>query len=304
MKWKLALSGLAASWGFIAVLVAAVSLGSLALAFSRLAIAAAALATIALVRGHTLRPGKALPELILLGVLQAAHWVLFFEAVKLGSVALAVLTFYTAPVLLAAFAPAFLPERTSRVALAALPVGAIGIGLVAFSGDDGGRFSLGAVAAGLGSAVTFAALIVVSKRLLTNGTSPMTVALWDCIVGALVLSPALLFVGQVIPSGLADWSSVLVLGVVFTGLSTLFYTAVLRHVTAQAAGILTFLEPVAAVILAALLLGDDLTLATVIGGALVVAAGVAVVVFDSSGPRRLRPLPGSEWQPTSARDEA
>ena len=95
---------------------------------------------------------------------------LFFEAVKLGSVALAVLTFYTAPILLAAFAPMLLPERTSRVALAALPVGAVGIALVALSGDDGSRFSLAAVAAGLGSAATFAALVVVSKRLLADGT--------------------------------------------------------------------------------------------------------------------------------------
>jgi DME family drug/metabolite transporter len=280
MRWKVALAGLAASWGFIAVLVAAISLGAEALAFLRLAIAAATLGLIAALRRRSVHPGAALPRLALLGVLQAAHWVLFFEAVKLGSVALAVLTFYTAPILLAAFAPVFLPERTSRIAIAALPVGAVGIGLVALSGDDGGSFTLGAVTAGLGSAVTFAALVVVSKRLLDDGTPPLTVAFWDCLVGAIVLSPTLLFVEQVLPVGLADWSGVLALGVVFTGLSTLVYAAVLRHVTAQAAGILTFLEPVAAVILAALFLDDPLGLATLVGGALVVAAGVVVVVLD------------------------
>jgi drug/metabolite transporter (DMT)-like permease len=281
MRWKLALACLAASWGFIAVLVAATSLGAEALAFLRLAIAAATLGLIAAVRRQSVRPGPALRALVLLGVLQAAHWVLFFEAVKLGSVALAVLTFYTAPILLAAFAPMFLPERTSRVAIAALPVGALGIGLVAISGDDGGSFSLGAVAAGLGSAVTFAALVVVSKRLLAVGTPPLTVAFWDCLVGAVVLSPALLFLDRVVPNGFADWSGVLALGIVFTGLSTLVYAAVLRHVTAQAAGILTFLEPVAAVLLAALLLGEEITVETLMGGALIVVVGVAVVVFDS-----------------------
>jgi drug/metabolite transporter (DMT)-like permease len=287
MRWKVAFSALAASWGFIAVLVAAVSLGAPALVFLRLTTGAATLALVAALGRHTVRPGKVLPTLVFLGALQAAHWVLFFEAVKLGSVALAVLTFYTAPILLAAFAPMFLPERTSRVTLAALPVGAVGITLVAFSGDDGGRFSLSAVAAGLGAAATFAALVVVSKRLLADGTPPLTVAFWDCLVGAIVLSPALLLVDEIIPSGIADWSSVLVLGVVFTGLSSLVYAAVLRHVAAQAAGILTFFEPVAGVALAALLLGDKLTVATLAGGALVVAAGVAVVALDPPAPTQI-----------------
>ena len=105
------MSGLAASWGFIAVLVAAVDLGAEALAFLRLAIAAVTLGVAGLLLRTSLRPGAALPLLVLLGVLQGAHWLLFFEAVKLGSVALAVLTFYTAPVILAVAAPLLLPER-------------------------------------------------------------------------------------------------------------------------------------------------------------------------------------------------
>ena len=72
----------------------------------------------------------------------------------------------------------------------------------------------------------------------------------------------------------------LVLGVVFTGLSTLAYAATLRHVTAQAAGILTFLEPVAAVLLAGLLLDEPVEPATLAGGALVLLAGLAVVALD------------------------
>ena len=275
------MSGLAASWGFIAVLVAAVDLGAEALAFLRLAIAAVTLAVAGLLLRTSLRPGAALPLLVLLGVLQAAHWLLFFEAVKLGSVALAVLTFYTAPVLLAVAAPLLLPERLSRVALAALPVGAAGIALVAVAGGQGGdAFSASAVAAGLGSAATYAGLVVVSKRLLHARVPPLTVAFWDCLVGGVVLAPLLLVADRVLPDDGGEWAAVLVLGVVFTGLSTLAYAAVLRHVTAQAAGILTFLEPVAAVLLAGLLLDEPVEPATLAGGALVLLAGLAVVALD------------------------
>ncbi len=57
----------------------------------------------------------------------------------------------------------------------------------------------------------------------------------------------------------------------------------LRHVTAQAAGVLTFLEPVAAVLLAALLVGEPLSTAVVVGGVLVLLAGIAVVLLEPAG---------------------
>lgn len=279
MRWNLGLAGLAASWGLIAVLAAAVDLGAEALAFARLALAAATLGLVALAVRASLRPGRMLPALALLGIVQAAHWLLFFEAVKLGSVALAVLTFAAAPLLLAVFAPVFLPEPLSRIGLAVLPAGVAGIALVSLSGGDGG-YGTAAVSAGLGSAATYAALVLLSKRLLLERVAPLTVAFWDCAFGALALSPVLLRTARVVPAGAGEWSAVLALGVVFTGLATLAYAGLLRHVTAQVAGILTFLEPVSAVLLAALLLDEGLGTATLAGGALVLAAGIVVVALE------------------------
>lgn len=285
MRWNLALAALAASWGFIAVLVAAVDLDAPALAFARLALAALTLALVALVAraARLLHPGGRLLALAALGAAQGAHWLLFFLAVKLGSVALAVITFYAAPVLIAVAAPFALRERVSRVALGALVPGAVGIALVASAGQAGGRVSFSALAAGLGSALTYALLVVLSKRLLLRAAAPLTVAFWDCLVGAVVVAPVLLLGSRVLPAGAGEWGVVVLLGVVFTGLSTLVYAMLLRHVTAQAAGVLTFLEPVAAVLLAALLVGEPLSTAVVVGGVLVLLAGIAVVLLEPAG---------------------
>jgi drug/metabolite transporter (DMT)-like permease len=282
MRWNLGLAALATSWGLIAVLAGAVALGAVPLAFLRLAFAAITLAVVALAtrRLSLLRPGPHLPVLIALGTVQAVHWWLFFETIKRGSVALAVLTFYTAPIFLAVLAPFFLPERLSKVALGALVPGGIGIALVALAGDSGNAFGWAALACGIGSALTFAVLLILSKRLLHARAAPLTVAFWDCLVGSVVIAPALLFAGGVIPDDAADWAAVLLLGIVFTGLSTLAYAALLRHVTAQAAGILTFLEPVAAVVLAWALLGESLSPEALVGGALVLFAGIAVVTLE------------------------
>lgn len=288
MRWNAALGGLAASWGFIAVLAASVELGAEALAFWRLAFAAVALGAAALAarRAGLLRPRGRLGALALLGVVQGAHWVLFFEAVDHGSVALAVLTFYAAPLVIALVAPFFLPERLSPVVLAACAAGAVGIVAIALDGSGTtGPAPWWAVAAGLGSAASYAVLVIVSKRLLVTATPPLTVAFWDCLVGTLAVAPVLLLADRVVPSGTGEWSVALTLGIVFTGLSTLVYATLLRRVTAQAAGVLTFLEPVAGVVLAWALLDQRPGPGTLLGGALVVAAGVAVVLLEPADAR-------------------
>jgi DME family drug/metabolite transporter len=287
MRWNLGLAGLATAWGLIAVLAGAVAVDAAPLAFWRLALAAGTLLVVAVAgrRLRFLRPGPHLVTLIALGIVQAAHWFLFFEAVKRGSVALAVLTFYTAPLFLAILAPLFLPEPLANVALGALVPGGLGIALVALAREDGRSFGWLALACGIGSALTFAVLLVLSKRLLHRGVPPLTVAFWDCLVGTVAIAPALLFAGTVMPADAGEWGAILLLGIVFTGIGTLLYAVLLRHATAQAAGILTFLEPVAAVFLAWVLLGEWLSGQALVGGALVLVAGIAVVALEPSEQR-------------------
>jgi DME family drug/metabolite transporter len=268
VRWNLGMALLAASWGFIAVLVAAVGLEATVLAFARLAIAAATLGLAAVLarRLDLLDPGGRLPQLVTLGIVQAAHWLLFFEAAKRGSVALAVVTFYGAPLLLALVAPRILPERTTPAVAVALLAGGAGIVLVGLGGGaDGGAASPAAVACGLGAAATYALLVVLSRRLL--------------------LAPLLLVASRLLPADAGEWGAVLLLGVVFTGASTLVYATLLRHVTAQVAGLLTFLEPVTGIVLAAWLLEQEVGVLAGVGAALVLGAGVLVVLAGPTGVR-------------------
>ena len=172
-----------------------------------------------------------------------------------------------------------LREPVSNVALGALVPGAVGIGLVCSAGTGVG-FSLTAVLAGLGSAVTYAALVIVAKRLLRDRAEPVTVAFWDCLVGAVAVAPVLLARGSGAALRRRGVGLRAPARVVFTGLSTLVYATLLRRVTAQAAGVLTFLEPVAAVLLAAALLDERLSARVVAGGALVLVSGLAVVWLE------------------------
>ena len=287
MRWNLGLAGLAIAWGLVAILASSVALGAAPLAFLRLALAVATLAVVAVLSGRLplLRPGSHLKTLVALGAVQAAHWWLFFEAVKRGSVALAVLTFYTSPLFLAILAPLFLPERLSKVALGALVPGGIGVALVAVSGDDGNAFGWVALVCGIGAALTFAVLLILSKRLLHASVAPLTITFWGCLVGGIAVAPVLPFAGTVLPADASEWAAVLLLGVVFTAIATLVYMWLLHHVTAQAAGVLTFLEPVSAIVIAWAVLDESLTPPALLGGMLVLGTGIAVVALEpTDGP--------------------
>ncbi len=281
MRWNLSVAGLAASWGFISVIVAGVDLDASVLVFFRLALAALAIGTAAaaLGRADLIRLPERPLRLLVVGVVLAAHWFLFFETIKLSSVAVALLTVYTAPVFLSLLAPVFLPESRSRIALAALLPAGAGIAFIALAGEGGKHARPLAVASGLGAAITYAALVIAIKRL-TRRLPSATIAFWSYVVAAATLAPFLLTAPRVLPESGVDALYVVCLGVVFTGLSYFVYVSLLRRVTAQAIGVLAFLEPVSAALLAWAILGQALGWQVAVGGALVVAAGLVVVLYE------------------------
>ena len=281
MRWNLAVAALAASWGFISVIVVGVTLGPLPLTVYRTGLAALAiLALLAVMRRlDLLRVPRERMLLTVSGVMLAAHWWCYFETIKLAGAAVANFTVYTAPILLAAVAPLVLPETRSRVVLAALVPGSAGLLLIALAGGGGGGHVRPlAIAIGLLGAVTYAALVVMSKRL-TAELPTLTITFWDYTIATVALAPFLVLAPRVLPHpGELPW--VVLLGVVFTGLSGVLYIGLLGRVTAQAMGILSYIEPVSAALLTWAILGQSFGWQVAAGGALVVVAGTTIVVFE------------------------
>ena len=280
MRWKLAVAALATSWGLIAVIVRKVDLDAQVLAFYRLAFAAVTLVLVAtaLRKLPLLRLTRHRGGIVLIGVTLAAHWFLYFVTIKLSSVAVAVLMAYLAPIAIALLAPFVLPERRSRVALVALLPAAAGVALVAFGGGEGGAVRPLALVTGLFTAATYAALVLMTKRIVSD-VPVLTLSFWNYAIAAVAISPLLLDADRVVPTA-NELPAVLALGVVFTALSGYLYIWSLRHVTAQAIGILAYIEPVSAALMAWAVLDESLTWQVVAGGALVIAAGATVVFLE------------------------
>lgn len=280
--WNLAVAGVAASWGFVSVIVAGVDLPGEALVFWRCVLAGLTVPAILLVLGRvgTLALRARRLQLLGLGLLLAAHWVLFFETIKRASVAAAILLVYTAPIFLAALAPLLLPERRSRIGLLALLVSGPGIALIALGGNDGSGISAAAVATGLGAAITYALIVIWTKNIV-RFVSPFTVAFWDYVIVSAVLAPVVLGSERVLPEA-SEWPAVFVLGALLTAVLGVLYVRVLREVTAQAAGLLAYLEPLSASLLAWAILGESVGWQVAVGGLAVLLGGALVILYEGT----------------------
>ena len=211
-----------------------------------------------------------------LGFADAMNIVLYFRALQLASVAVAVLTHYLAPLLVAVAAPMFLRERRDARTTSAVLLSFVGLALLLepWGATHRAGDAMGALF-GAGSAFFYASNVLVNKRLVGefSGSEMM-------FFHGLAATPILVVM---VPGG--AWSSLdpralgfLLLGALGPGaLGGLLFVWGVRRIRASHAATLALLEPFVAVIVAAVLMKQGLSLAAIVGGALILGGAARVV---------------------------
>ncbi|MEJ7585806.1 MAG: EamA family transporter [Acidimicrobiales bacterium] len=196
-KPHLTVVGVAITWATIGLLVREVDLPAVAVAWGRVVIGAGGLGAWIVIRtrrrrGEAARVGWNLryrPGLTLAsGALLAVHWAAMFAAFQRAPIGSVLLIVYLAPVGVAAMAPRTLGERVGPTVVAALGLSVVGAACVVGPGTGGiGGSALGL--AGLAS-VTYAAMVLVDKRLLADPTVDGLGLAWaKQATAAVVLAP-------------------------------------------------------------------------------------------------------------------
>ena len=239
--------------------------------FGRSAVAALALLAFSLLTRTSLRPASRgdLAVLLGLGVLLAAHWVTYFHAIRVSTVAVGTISLYAYPIVTVLAEP--LVDRTRIRLTDALLALVVLLGIVILVDE----FSLAnttsrGVLWGLGSAFLFTARNLVVRRFVQR-YSGATLMLYQTAASAVVLLPAVAFTGG-LGATVAEWQAFLLLGTVFTALTQSLYAASLRHLSAKTVAIIATLLPLYSAILAAIVLGEIPSVRTVVGGVIVLAA--------------------------------
>ncbi|MGE5169477.1 MAG: DMT family transporter [Rudaea sp.] len=259
-----------ALFGFAALFGKWIELPATSIVLGRTAIAALTLATVSRMRGQPI--GRPEGTLLVNGALLAVHWVAFFGAIRVGSVAIALLGYASFPLF------ALLLERgraifaASRREYVTVALATLGIVLLVrdYSWSSGATRGL---ALGLLSGFTFAWLAVRNRRLVA--ARPATfIALWQNALAAVCLVPIVLVAADWHAARARDLVLLAVLGILCTGLAHTLFIASMRRVSAHAAAVVAALEPVYGIALAAWLLGELPDVRTLAGGALIVTAAL------------------------------
>ncbi len=253
---------------------------------ARIVVGAALLAVVALAAaGGRLGDLRALlgagdRRLVLLaGVFVAAYQASFFAAVAGTGVAVgSVVALASAPAFTGLFGRVFAGERLERRWFAATGLACVGVCLLTLGGGSGGDVSAPGIALALVAGAGYAGYAVIGKHLLDRGGTPEGVMAGVFGTGAIVLLPAL----AVTPTGellSADGLTLAVyLGAVTTALAYILFAKGLRQIGASETATLTLAEPVTAMALGFLVLGERPGAAAVAGAALVLA-GLAVLAL-------------------------
>ena len=194
--------------------------------------------------------------LCLSGICIGANWILLFEAYRYTTVAIATLCYYLAPIFVILVSPLLLKERLTIRKGVCAAVALLGMTIV--SGIWGGA---GGVSPSGWRGILFA-LSAYEKTI-----SQLAVASLVLVPYTLLLEPA----GSASLS-LFPVSMLLVLGIVHTGCTYALYFDSIRDLPAQTVAILSYIDPIVAILLSALVLGEPLGVHGAVGAALVLGA--------------------------------
>lgn len=277
-KSYVALIGSMLIFGTLGVVRRYVPLSSAMLALCRGALGSVFLLIFVLVRGGKLKlpERKATLWLVLTGAIMGLNWMLLFEAYSYTTVAAATMCYYMQPTIVILLSPLVLRERLSGRKLACAAAAIIGMLFVSgvLSGGIGQVRDIRGIAFGLGAAALYAAVIILNKKVVVEDIYAKTVI--QLAGAALVMIPYVLLTEGVPELTLtaADIGMVLLVGIVHTGITYALYFGSMQRLKAQTVAVMSYIDPVFALLLSAAVLHESLTPLGIAGAVLIIGSAV------------------------------
>ncbi|MBQ7624226.1 MAG: EamA family transporter [Clostridia bacterium] len=263
-------------FGTVGVLRRYIPLSSAALAFSRGVLGGLFLLAVVLLRKKKgeKTPARAFLSFVFIGALIGVNWMLLFEAYSHATVAVATLCYYMEPTVVMLLSPLFFKEKLTpkKAVCAALAL----FGMVLVSGVPGGERggSVKGVLFGLSAALVYSAVVIFNKKApQAEVFKRTTVMLFSA--GAVMLPYTLL------TGGFETWDIsgtsvllIIILGIVHTGIAYTLYFAGMRNMKVQTVALLSYIDPVTALLLSALLLKEPMSVYGALGAVLIIGSAM------------------------------
>jgi len=207
---------------------------------------------------------------IALGIIVSLHWVTYFAAMQLSSVAIGMIAFFTYPVMTVIAEPLLTGNKIKLIDMISGILVFIGVILLIPEANFSNDTTLG-IAIGILSAMLFNARNLLQKRYFTQYSGPHAM-FYQTLVAAVFLMP---WHETPLNSITLDvWELIILLGIVFTAAPHALFTSALRQLSAKTVGLVSCLQPFYGAMLALMILGETLNLNTLLGGTIIVATAI------------------------------
>ena len=260
-------------FGTIGLFVRQIPVTSGELALYRAVMAAMLLGCYFLVTGQKINLKdirKELPLLLISGMAMGINWIFLFESYKYTTVSVATLSYYFAPVLVTLVCPILFREKMGIKQWICFIMSTIGIVLITGIGDlSRGSSHVIGICFGLGAAVFYAVVILLNKYI--KGVAGIHRTFLQFISAIVILLPYVLCTGGIALRGMdgMGWVCLLVVGLFHTGITYCLYFSSLKELPGQEAAILSYIDPLVAVLVSVFILGEQMTGVQIIGGILI-----------------------------------
>ena len=211
---------------------------------------------------------KELLLLLLSGAAMGFNWVLLFEAYKYTTVSVATLSYYFAPVIVMMVCPLLFREKMGARQILSFVMSTAGLVLITGTAGGGSSDLLG-IAFGLGAAVLYATVMLLNKFI--KGVTGLHRTFIQFLAAIAVLTPYVALTSGFNPPALDGRGAVslLILGLVHTGIAYCMYFSALKELPGQEVAILSYIDPLVAVLVGFIWLDETMTPPQIVGGLLI-----------------------------------
>lgn len=219
------------------------------------------------------------------GALMGLNWMLLFEAYNYTSVAVATMCYYMQPTIVILLSPFVFGERLTLKKLLC-SIAAI-IGMVFVSGVLGGSEfqtqDIKGILFGIGAAALYAAIVILNKKTVVEDVYEKLII--QLASAAIIMIPYLLMTENVTELALNGTAVVMIfiVGVVHTGIAYAMYFGSMKNLKAQSIAVLSYIDPVFALLLSAVVLREKLSLLGIVGAILIIGSAL---VSEATGKKQ------------------
>lgn len=266
-------------FGTIGIFRRYIPLSSGMLAFARGLLGALFLVAFTKLKGRNIRHGIGIKKLLLIaftGGIMGINWILLFEAYNYTTVATATLCYYMQPAIVILMSPIIFREKLTAKKLICAAVAIVGMIFVSgiMDGGDMQVSDIKGIIFGLGAALFYAAVVILNKKVQIEDAYQKTII--QLFSAAVILIPYILGTESLgcISMDAVSIIMILIVGILHTGIAYALYFGSMAGLKAQSIAVLSYIDPVFALVLSAVILHENMTVYGIVGAVLVIGSAV------------------------------